>query len=158
MTAAEPGELRDLAARLARAAGTLALDGRRTLGTGTRVAHDTKSTATDPVTEFDRAAEEILDQDDTYIEAWNKLATCHFMSERHDEALETTRKALDLDPYHFQAMNGLGLIHFERKEYKEAVDCFRKSIAVDPWSPVASKLSLTLDILDRLVSRDEPSH
>ncbi|MGI9646281.1 MAG: inositol monophosphatase family protein [Ilumatobacteraceae bacterium] len=60
MTADDPGELRDLATRLARAAGTLALEGRRSVGTGTRVAHDTKSTATDPVTEFDRAAEELL--------------------------------------------------------------------------------------------------
>ncbi len=60
MTPDDPGELGTLAARLARAAGTLALDGRRSLGSGTRVAHDTKSTETDPVTEFDRAAEELL--------------------------------------------------------------------------------------------------
>jgi myo-inositol-1(or 4)-monophosphatase len=51
------GELRELAAELATAAGALALDGRRRLGVGQPVAHDTKSTPTDPVTEFDRAAE-----------------------------------------------------------------------------------------------------
>ncbi len=53
-------ELRDLAERLAHDAGTLALEGRRSLGTGQPVDHDTKSSVTDPVTEFDRAAEELL--------------------------------------------------------------------------------------------------
>lgn len=53
-------ELRSLAAELARAAGTLAHDGRRRLGIGQPVAHDTKSTPTDPVTEFDRAAESLI--------------------------------------------------------------------------------------------------
>ncbi len=53
-------ELRSLAAELATAAGTLAHDGRRRLGIGQPVAHDTKSTPTDPVTEFDRAAESLI--------------------------------------------------------------------------------------------------
>jgi len=50
-------ELRELAIEVATAAGTLALAGRRSLGVGQPVAHDTKSTPTDPVTQFDRAAE-----------------------------------------------------------------------------------------------------
>jgi myo-inositol-1(or 4)-monophosphatase len=52
--------LRALAAELATAAGTLALDGRRRLGIGQPIGHDTKSTPTDPVTEFDRAAETLI--------------------------------------------------------------------------------------------------
>ena len=50
-------DLRALAADLAVRAGRSALEGRRRLGVGQPVAHDTKSTPTDPVTEFDRAAE-----------------------------------------------------------------------------------------------------
>lgn len=53
-------ELRTLAVDLATRAGTLAHDGRRRLGVGQPVAHDTKSTPTDPVTEFDRAAEALI--------------------------------------------------------------------------------------------------
>jgi myo-inositol-1(or 4)-monophosphatase len=53
-------DLRMLAAELAVRAGTSALDGRRRLGIGQAVAHDTKSTPTDPVTEFDRAAEGLI--------------------------------------------------------------------------------------------------
>ncbi len=54
---ADPASLRALAEDLARAAGTVALAGRRSLPVGQPPAHDTKSSATDPVTEFDRAAE-----------------------------------------------------------------------------------------------------
>jgi len=55
-----PTELRRLAEDLAQQAGALALAGRRSLGVGQPVAHDTKSTPTDPVTEFDRAAEALI--------------------------------------------------------------------------------------------------
>jgi myo-inositol-1(or 4)-monophosphatase len=50
-------ELRELAIDVATAAGTLAHQGRLSLGVGQPVAHDTKSTPTDPVTQFDRASE-----------------------------------------------------------------------------------------------------
>jgi myo-inositol-1(or 4)-monophosphatase len=50
-------DLRALAEDLATRAGALALEGRRRLGIGQPIAHDTKSTPSDPVTEFDRAAE-----------------------------------------------------------------------------------------------------
>ncbi len=56
----DPAALRTLAAELARRAGALALDGRRRLGVGQPVEHDTKSTPTDPVTEFDRATEALI--------------------------------------------------------------------------------------------------
>jgi myo-inositol-1(or 4)-monophosphatase len=53
-------DLRTLAEDLARRAGTAALAGRRRLGVGQPVAHDTKSSPTDPVTEYDRAAERLI--------------------------------------------------------------------------------------------------
>ena len=52
--------LRTLCEQLARAAGTHALDARRTLGPGVRAAHDTKSSDVDPVTEFDRSTEALV--------------------------------------------------------------------------------------------------
>jgi len=57
---ADVAALRALAERLAVDAGELALDGRRRLGVGRTMHHDTKSSATDPVTEFDRAAEDLI--------------------------------------------------------------------------------------------------
>ena len=52
--------LRSLAERVARRAGRHALAGRRSLGIGQAIAHDTKSTPTDPVTEYDRTTEALI--------------------------------------------------------------------------------------------------
>lgn len=99
----------------------------------------------------------VLAEDPTFAEAWNKLATCQFMYGRHEEALESTKKVLELDPNHLQAIIGMGLIHYENDEYQEAVNCFRKALNIDPWSPVGAKLSLTLDLLDKVIIREEIS-
>jgi myo-inositol-1(or 4)-monophosphatase len=56
----ERGALRALAESLAVRAGDDALAGRRRLGVGQPVVHDTKSSPTDPVTEYDRAAERLI--------------------------------------------------------------------------------------------------
>jgi myo-inositol-1(or 4)-monophosphatase len=55
-----PDELRAFAESIAVRAGDGALAGRRQLGIGQPVAHDTKSSPTDPVTEYDRAAERLI--------------------------------------------------------------------------------------------------
>jgi myo-inositol-1(or 4)-monophosphatase len=55
-----PGELRALAESLARGAGEIAVRGRRAAGIGNSLRGDTKSSRTDVVTEFDRAAEEFV--------------------------------------------------------------------------------------------------
>lgn len=60
VVSATPSDLRKFAEQLALEASRLALVGRRRLGVGQVAAHDTKSSATDPVTEFDRAAEALL--------------------------------------------------------------------------------------------------
>lgn len=62
MTESSATELRHLCDDVARRAGTLALEGRRSIRDGESVAHDTKSSPTDPVTEFDRAAEQLIVQ------------------------------------------------------------------------------------------------
>ena len=92
----------------------------------------------------------IVDDDPDYVEGWNKLATCEFMVGESDASLEYTHTVLSRDPKHFQALNGLGLIHFEREEYTLAAVCFQRSIDMDPWSPVASKLAMCTDLINRM--------
>lgn len=91
----------------------------------------------------------------SYPEVYNKKGTCEFMLGRLDDSIVSTKKVLELDPLHSHAFNGLGLIHFEKKEYREAADLFQKSIEMDPWSPVSSKLSLCLDLMNQMVHEDE---
>lgn len=57
---ADLDDLRSFAETVAARAGDEALAGRRRLGIGQPVAHDTKSSPTDPVTEYDRAAERLI--------------------------------------------------------------------------------------------------
>ena len=60
VVSAAPASLRAFAEKIAIDAGLLTLEGRRKLGVGQVAVHHTKSSHTDPVTEFDEAAEELL--------------------------------------------------------------------------------------------------
>ena len=90
---------------------------------------------------------EIVDNDPTYAEAWNKASTCEFMMGNMDASLAAAQKTVEALPSHFQAMNGLGLVHFEKKDIPSAVHCFRESIEIDPWSPVSARLSVCVDTM-----------
>ena len=59
-SSAEVTELRDLCIEIAREAGSYAHGERRSLGSGRRMVHDTKSSDVDPVTEFDKATEVLV--------------------------------------------------------------------------------------------------
>ena len=99
---------------------------------------------------------EIVNDDETsYPEAFNKIATCQFMMGRIEDSLESTMRTLSLDPSHVQALNGLGLIHFESGRYLPAIESFRKSIRLDPWSPVTAKLSVSIDLVNHTMPTDE---
>jgi tetratricopeptide (TPR) repeat protein len=90
---------------------------------------------------------ELVAEDPTYAEAWNKVSTCQFMMGNMQSALEAAERTLILEPTHFQALNGLGLVQYETRRYRLAVDSFRQSLAIDPWSPVSSRLAACLDLV-----------
>lgn len=90
---------------------------------------------------------ELIDEDPTYAEAWNKASTCEFMLGNMEASLAAAQKTLECLPTHFQAQNGLGLVYFEKKELPSAVECFRKSVELDPWSPVSARLAVCLQTL-----------
>lgn len=90
---------------------------------------------------------EIVDDDPTYAEAWNKASTCEFMMGNMDASLAAAQKTVEALPTHFQAMNGLGLVHFEKKDIASAIHCFRESMEIDPWSPVSARLAVCVDTM-----------
>ena len=92
---------------------------------------------------------QVVDEDPTYAEAWNKAATCEFMIGNLDASMAAAQRTLEIVPDHFQALNGLGLVYNEKRELVHAKDNFRKSMELDPWSPVAPRLSVCLDTLKR---------
>ena len=92
---------------------------------------------------------QVVDEDQTYAEAWNKASTCEFMIGNLDAAMAAAQKTLELLPNHFQALSGLGLVYNEKRDLPNARENFRRSIQLDPWSPVAPRLSVCLDTLKR---------
>jgi tetratricopeptide (TPR) repeat protein len=81
--------------------------------------------------------------DPSYYEAWNKLATCHYMFGDIIPSIEATQEVVWVhQPQHFQALNGLGLAQYECRQYQNAIDSFRKCIQIDQCSPVSSRLTV----------------
>ena len=96
----------------------------------------------------------VLD-DPTYGEAWNKASTCYFMLGDMQSSLDAVNEAIDLIPHHFQAMGGLGMIQYETRRYKLAAQSFRECLHLNPWSPVSVRLSACLDLLYGSDLKDE---
>lgn len=100
---------------------------------------------------------EVVDDDPSYAEAWNKASTCEFMMGNMDASLAAAQKTIACLPTHYQALNGLGLVYYEKKEISSAISSFRKSMDLDPWSPVSARLSVCLESAqsDGLKGNDE---
>jgi tetratricopeptide (TPR) repeat protein len=96
---------------------------------------------------------ELVDEDPSYAEAWNRASTCEFMLGNLEASLAAAKQTVDILPTHFQALNGMGLVYTEMKELPSAVENFRKGLEIDPWSPVSSRLSSSLETLkfDKIV-------
>mmetsp|Transcript_23426 Transcript_23426/g.34268 ORF Transcript_23426/g.34268 Transcript_23426/m.34268 type:complete len:173 (-) Transcript_23426:58-576(-) len=92
----------------------------------------------------------IIESDPGYSEAWNKKATCHYMLGEMPQSINAAKSASDANPENFQAHAGLGLVYADTNQYKKAVNSFRKCLSFNPWSPVASRLCISLDHLKKL--------
>merc|ERR1712183_225423 len=92
---------------------------------------------------------EVVDEDPSFADGWNKASTCEFMFGNLDASMAAAQKTLEIIPTHFKAMNGLGLVYNEKQDLNHARDNFRKCIELDPWSLGATRLSVCLDTIER---------
>ncbi len=97
----------------------------------------------------------VEESDPTYVEAWNKKATCHYMLGEMPLSVDAALKACTINENHFQSHAGLGLVYNDTNQYAKAVGSFRKCLSLNPWSPVASRLNTCLDTLRRLELEEE---
>mmetsp|Transcript_29739 Transcript_29739/g.67156 ORF Transcript_29739/g.67156 Transcript_29739/m.67156 type:complete len:730 (+) Transcript_29739:142-2331(+) len=92
---------------------------------------------------------EILEQDATYHEAWNKLATVQWMlghaAQSRGSAMQSLRHSGDSN---FQALAGLGLADMEDGNFEEAAEKFQRCLEMNPWSMVSARLAVCLDKRD----------
>jgi len=72
--------------------------------------------------------------DPHYAEAWNKLATVHYLAGQPQLSLAEVQRTLDLEPRHFGALSGRGLLLLQLERFGEAAQAFRESQEVFPAS------------------------
>jgi len=79
---------------------------------------------------FERATQ----LDPQYPEAWNRLATVHYLMGKYQASLNDIDCTLELEPRHFGAIYGRGLVLQELGQFEEAAAWFREGQQVVPLS------------------------
>jgi tetratricopeptide (TPR) repeat protein len=97
----------------------------------------------------------LVEEDREYAEGWNWLATCEYLRGKHASSIDAAVKALKLQPMNFQTQSGIGLCLYDMGKYEESAAAFRQCLELDPWSPVSTRLSACIDILNRRKSKKE---
>ena len=67
-----------------------------------------------------------------FPEAWNKLATLHYMQGRDEETLQEIHRTLQLEPRHFGAICSFAEICRGRGECHSALFAFRIALRINP--------------------------
>mmetsp|Transcript_50176 Transcript_50176/g.112966 ORF Transcript_50176/g.112966 Transcript_50176/m.112966 type:complete len:318 (+) Transcript_50176:34-987(+) len=65
--------------------------------------------------------------DPSYAEAWNKLATVHYLSNDLEASLYEIQETLELEPLHFGALSGKGLVLLKMDCFAEAAEAMRQA-------------------------------
>ena len=76
----------------------------------------------------------LIEEDATFAEAWNKRATVHFMMGNFDKSMNDIIKTLELEPRHFGALDGMGLIFIHQGQLQEAIGVYDKMLEIFPFS------------------------
>eukprot|EP00445_Apocalathium_hangoei_P020121 CAMPEP_0203904138 /NCGR_PEP_ID=MMETSP0359-20131031/45996_1 /ASSEMBLY_ACC=CAM_ASM_000338 /TAXON_ID=268821 /ORGANISM="Scrippsiella Hangoei, Strain SHTV-5" /LENGTH=575 /DNA_ID=CAMNT_0050828299 /DNA_START=92 /DNA_END=1819 /DNA_ORIENTATION=- len=72
--------------------------------------------------------------DPKFPEAWNRLATVHYLMQSYDASLSDIDHVLALEPRHFGALSGRGSVYMDLRQYDQAAAAFQDSQEVYPLS------------------------
>ena len=81
-----------------------------------------------------RLANQLVDSNPDFAEAWNKRATIQYLLGNHGQSVADIKQTLLLEPRHFGALSGLGLIFMASGNYEAALDAFKAVLALSPGS------------------------
>ena len=76
----------------------------------------------------------LIEEDPSFAEGWNKRATVHFMMGNFDQSMQDIIKTLELEPRHFGALDGMGLIFIHQGQFQQAIDVYDKMLEIFPFS------------------------
>ncbi len=79
-------------------------------------------------------ANELVDLNPEFAEAWNKRATLHYLMGDLNSSVEDIHRTLQLEPNHFGAMSGLGLIFLRKGNLSAALEAFEQVLRITPQS------------------------
>ena len=83
---------------------------------------------------------DIITEDPTYAEAWNKRATLFYAQGKHAQSRADIAQTLSLEPRHFGALAGLGMIELSAGNYEAALQAYEQAVAVNPHMTQASEI------------------
>jgi len=86
----------------------------------------------------------VCDFDSSYAEAWNRLATLHYLTGDNEQSLIEIRRTLELQPRHFGAISGRGLVLSQMQRYAEAAQSFRE--VGDIWPSARDSCDRRVDL------------
>jgi len=83
---------------------------------------------------------DIITEDPTYAEAWNKRATLFYAQGKHARSKADIAQTLSLEPRHFGALAGLGMIELSAGNYEAALQAYEQAVEVNPHMTQASAI------------------
>lgn len=84
-------------------------------------------------------ANQLVDSNEKYAEAWNRRATIHYLMGSDDLSVADIRETLVLEPRHFGAISGLGLIFLRQGDPNAALGAFEQVLNISPASANAQR-------------------
>jgi tetratricopeptide (TPR) repeat protein len=77
-------------------------------------------------------ANDLLDENPSFAEAWNQRAITLFQLEDYKRSADDCHQALELNPYHFGAAVGMGHCCLEINDAYGALESFRRALKLNP--------------------------
>ena len=82
---------------------------------------------------------DLINQNPTFTEAWNKRATVRYMMSKFEESRNDVFKVLEQEPRHFGAISGLGMINLRLGDLNAALNAYKNLQRIFPASPEAQQ-------------------
>ena len=83
---------------------------------------------------------DIIQEDPTFAEAWNKRATLYYITGRYAKSQSDIAKTLEIEPRHFGALSGLALIEMSYENHARALQAYEAAAAVHPHMPQVNEM------------------
>ena len=93
---------------------------------------------------------DVISEDPSWAEAWNKRATLLFLMGNYDASLKDIEQVLILEPRHFGALSGRAQIYLSLKEYEKAINDLEKAKSIYPLIKSGESIKLIKKLIKEL--------